>query len=118
MLENTEENVLIILPVYECFCWGWRDGSAVKNTGCFFKGLGFDFQHLHGGSQLSVSPVPRDPLWPLWTLHTVGAQIDMQANHTYMLEGKEEGEKKLISHSSLNHSKMSQRNQLTLDKRT
>lgn len=38
-------------------CWGWRDGPAVKSSG-FFKRTGFNFQHPHGGSQLSVTPAP------------------------------------------------------------
>jgi hypothetical protein len=31
---------------------GWRDGSAVKNTGCSSRGPRFNSQHPHGGSQL------------------------------------------------------------------
>ena len=31
--------------------WGWRDGSAVKNTGCSSRGPEFNFQQPHGGSQ-------------------------------------------------------------------
>lgn len=34
-------------------CMGSKDGSEVKNTGCFSKGLG-------SKSQLLVTPVPRD----------------------------------------------------------
>jgi hypothetical protein len=41
----------------------WRDGSEVKSTDCSFKGPGFASQHPHGGSQLSVTPVP----WALMT---------------------------------------------------
>jgi hypothetical protein len=32
----------------------WRDGSAVKSTGCSFEGPEFNSQHPHGGSQPSV----------------------------------------------------------------
>ena len=39
---------------------GWRDDSAVKSTGCSSRGPGFNSQHLHGSSQLSVTPVPGD----------------------------------------------------------
>ncbi|CAO2583729.1 17-beta-hydroxysteroid dehydrogenase 13 [Lemmus lemmus] len=40
---------------------GWRDGSAVGSSDCSSRGPGFDSQHPHGSSQLSVTPVPRDP---------------------------------------------------------
>jgi hypothetical protein len=33
---------------------GWRDGSEAKSTGYSSRGLRFNFQHLHGGSQPSV----------------------------------------------------------------
>ena len=33
---------------------GWRDGSAVKSTGCSSRGPEFNFQQPHGGSQPSV----------------------------------------------------------------
>jgi hypothetical protein len=39
---------------------GWRDGSAVKNTGCSSKGPGFNSQHPRGSSHLPVTPVPGD----------------------------------------------------------
>jgi hypothetical protein len=38
---------------------GWRDGSAVKSTGCSRRRPGFDSQHPHSGSQPSATPVPR-----------------------------------------------------------
>jgi hypothetical protein len=34
----------------------WRDDSVVKSTSCFFRGPGFNSQHPHGPSQLSVTP--------------------------------------------------------------
>jgi hypothetical protein len=34
--------------------WGWRDVSVVKSTGCFSRGLEFDSQQPHDGSQPSV----------------------------------------------------------------
>jgi hypothetical protein len=36
----------------------WRDGSAVKSTDCSSRGPRFNSKHPHGGSQLSVTPVP------------------------------------------------------------
>jgi hypothetical protein len=33
---------------------GWRDGSAVKSTGCSSSGPEFNSQQPHGGSQPSV----------------------------------------------------------------
>jgi hypothetical protein len=39
---------------------GWRDGSEVKNTDYSSRGPGFNSQHPHGSSQLSVTPVPGD----------------------------------------------------------
>ena len=35
--------------------WGWRDGSAVKNTDCSSEGSEFKSQQPHGGSQPSVT---------------------------------------------------------------
>ena len=40
--------------------WGWRDGSAAKSTGCSSRRPGFNSQHPHGSSQLSVTQVPLD----------------------------------------------------------
>jgi hypothetical protein len=37
-----------------------RNGLVVKSTGCPSRGPGFNSQHPHGGSQVSVSPVPGD----------------------------------------------------------
>jgi hypothetical protein len=39
---------------------GWRDGSGVKRTDCFYRRSEFNSQHPHGGSQLSVTPIPGD----------------------------------------------------------
>jgi hypothetical protein len=39
----------------------WRDGSAVKSTGCFSKGPEFNSHHQQGRSQMSITPVPGDP---------------------------------------------------------
>jgi hypothetical protein len=33
---------------------GWRDGSAVKRTGCSSEGPEFESQQLYGGSQPSI----------------------------------------------------------------
>jgi hypothetical protein len=33
---------------------GWRDGSVVKSTDCSSRGLKFNSQQPHGGSQPSV----------------------------------------------------------------
>ena len=40
---------------------GRRDGSVVKSTGCSSQGPKFNFQHPHGSSQLSPTPVPGNP---------------------------------------------------------
>jgi hypothetical protein len=43
----------------------WRDGSAVKSTGCSSRGLEFNSQQPHGGSQPSV--MGSDSLfWCVW----------------------------------------------------
>lgn len=39
-----------------------RGGSMVKSTSCSFKGPRINSQPLHGGSQLSVTPVLVDPV--------------------------------------------------------
>jgi hypothetical protein len=33
----------------------------VKSTRCSYGGPGFSFQYLHGDSQMSTAPVPKDP---------------------------------------------------------
>jgi hypothetical protein len=40
--------------------WWWSDGSLVKSTDCSSRGPRFNSQHLHGSSQLSVTPVSGD----------------------------------------------------------
>ena len=55
------------------FILGWRGGSGVKSTGYSSRGPGFNSQHLHDSSHLSVTPVPGDL-----------TQIYMQAKHQYM----------------------------------
>jgi hypothetical protein len=41
----------------------WRDGSAVKSSGCSLRGPRFDFQQLHGSSP-SIYPIPGINLRP------------------------------------------------------
>ena len=41
-------------------CQGLGNSSLVKSTDYSFTGPRFNFQHLHHGSQLSLTPVPRD----------------------------------------------------------
>jgi hypothetical protein len=36
---------------------GWVDDSVVKSNGCSSRGHGFNSQHLHGRSQLSITIV-------------------------------------------------------------
>lgn len=48
----------------ESAIWSWRGGSVIKSIVCSFGGPRFDSQHLHGDSQLCVTPVPRN-LTPL-----------------------------------------------------
>ena len=38
--------------------WGRKDGSVVKSKVSSSRGPGFNSQHPHGSSQLSVTPVP------------------------------------------------------------
>lgn len=45
---------------------GWRDSSVVKDSP--FRRLRLDFQHLHGASQLSITPVSGEPM-PSSSLH-------------------------------------------------
>jgi hypothetical protein len=41
---------------FRTFPGGWRSDSVVKTTACFPRGPGFNSQHPHGSSQLSVTP--------------------------------------------------------------
>lgn len=47
------------------------DVSVVTSNGCSPKGPGFNSQHLHGGSQQSVTPVPEDQMLLLASTGTV-----------------------------------------------
>lgn len=40
---------------------GWRDVSADKSADCPSKEIGFNSQHLHDNSPLSITPTPEDP---------------------------------------------------------
>lgn len=40
--------------------WTWKGGLVVKKSCYSSREPGFDSQHLHGGSQPSVAPVPGD----------------------------------------------------------
>ena len=58
---------------------GWIDGSIVKSTVCPSRVPGFNSQHLHGDSQLSVTAVPEHPPMPgTWYLdiHTAKTPTD------------------------------------------
>lgn len=50
--------------VFSCdlrtFSWDWRDGSVFK-SGYSSRRLRFEFQHLHGSSQLYINSVPGEP---------------------------------------------------------
>ena len=46
-----------------------QGGSVVKSTDCSSRGPRFNSQHPHGGSQLSVAPVPEDPASPVNVHH-------------------------------------------------
>ena len=45
--------------------------SFSRQTLASVRGLGFESQHSHGGSQPPVTPVRGDPtaFWPPWALH-------------------------------------------------
>jgi hypothetical protein len=47
----------LFIAFIKLFRQGWRDGSVVKYTGCPSREPEFNSQHLHGSSQLSVTPV-------------------------------------------------------------
>lgn len=38
----------------------WRDSSVVKSSSCSSRRAGLSSQHPHGGSQVSIAPVPGD----------------------------------------------------------
>lgn len=56
------------------FIRGWKDGSAVKSTGCFFRKPRLISQLLHNPS---LAPVPEDPMLPSY-LH-----IQTCSSYTY-----------------------------------
>ena len=49
---------LMLLLLKKVMLGDWRDGSVVKS--CSSRGPGFNSQHPHGSSQLSVAPIPGD----------------------------------------------------------
>lgn len=61
-----------------------RDGLAVKNTGCSYRGPRSSFQYPHGGTQSPVTPAPRGahafkPARALWTCAQTSAQAHAHA---------------------------------------
>jgi hypothetical protein len=68
-----------------CLCC--RGGEVVKSTGFPPRGPGFDSQHLHGGSQVSVASVPGNliPLSGLCrhSMHTMLTQTCRPNTHTH-----------------------------------
>lgn len=53
--------------VYKTFEQGWHNSLVGKSIDHCSRGHSFDSQHLHGHSQLSVTPVPGRSdglLWP------------------------------------------------------
>lgn len=65
---------------------GWRDDLVIKSTGCSFRGLRFNSQYPHGGSQLSITLVPGDLILHLafeTTRHEHSAHICTQAKYLY-----------------------------------
>jgi hypothetical protein len=68
-----------------CICFlksvfgGWRESSAVKSSGCPFRGPGFSPQHPHGSSQLSVhNSCSGDPTPSLTKTHRSPVYIKIQ----------------------------------------
>jgi hypothetical protein len=41
---------------------GWRDGFAVRSTGCSSRGSGFYSQYLYGGLQPHITPISGCPM--------------------------------------------------------
>ena len=67
--------------------WNWRDGSEFKSTGCSSRGPWVQFPALTWQFTTSITPVQglRYPLLASeGTRHSSGAQIYMQAIHTYL----------------------------------
>ena len=63
-----------------------RDGAEVKSPGCSSRGPGFDSQHPHGGSQLSMTPFPGESdalFWPYEHFTLVVAQGYIQSKYLY-----------------------------------
>ena len=54
-------SMLLRLVLKLAVIWGWRHGSAVERTSSH-RTFRFNSQHPHGGSQLSVTPVPENPM--------------------------------------------------------
>lgn len=69
----------------EGVCSGLEGGSVVQSTGRSSGGPGFCLQHLHGCSQLFITPVPGDPMRSSdlqgHLSHVWGVHMYMQAKH-------------------------------------
>jgi hypothetical protein len=69
---------------------GWRDGSEVKSTGCSSRGPGFNFQHSHGHSHLSIAPVTHCLLASESTAHVWCPDILLQYNNNEVFNVKKD----------------------------
>lgn len=59
ILQNTHfGRKFSLLNSFEAFCRGWRDGSAIKNTGCSCRSPAFSSQHPLGGSLQFLTTIP------------------------------------------------------------
>ena len=66
---------------------GWKGGSACKGYGCSCREWGFNSQHPHSGSQLSVTSSSKrshDISLPMQALHACGTQIYIQIRHLHI----------------------------------
>lgn len=77
MKETGETDIIIISKMKEIIkekllIWnrseGWRGDPTAKTICCSCRGLKFNSQHRHGGSQPPIPLVPRD-LQPFSSLH-------------------------------------------------
>ena len=77
-------------PLLKTLVLHLRDGSEIKSIDRSYRGPRFDSQHSCGGSQTSVTTVPRDLTAPTgfhWHCTYTVQHTHMQANtHTYRIK--------------------------------
>ena len=91
-LKSKEDKESTTLKIINTWIGGWRDGSAIKSTGCSVRGPKFNSQQPYGGSQPSVMR-SNGLFWCVWRQQQcTQIYIHIHYVHIHMQEEEERRE--------------------------